>query len=120
MQFNEFQSSIEVVYTHRPDELTYAILGIGGEAGEVIEVYKKAMRRFSPEELRGDAWSKDYRDALLDELGDVLWYVARVANLLGASLEVVAQMNMKKLAYRRIHGKEGEPTCEERANEAEN
>lgn len=105
MTFAEYQASIICIYEHRPDPLTYAILGIGGESGEVIETYKKAMRRFSPEELRGDAWSKGYRDALLDELGDVLWYTARVAHLLGANLETVAQMNMKKLAYRRIHGK---------------
>lgn len=102
MEFSEFQSSIKVLYKHRPDPLTYAILGIGGEAGEVIELYKKAMRLFTPEEV---LVVMDTRDSLLDELGDVLWYVARVADLLGADLETVAQMNMKKLAYRSIHGK---------------
>lgn len=104
MQFSEFQSSIKVEYKHRPDDLTYAILGIGGEAGEVVEVYKKAMRLGHPQLIKIS--KSGVREALLDELGDVLWYIARVADLLGVDLETVAQMNMKKLAYRRIHGKE--------------
>lgn len=109
MQFSEFQSSIVVTYKHRPDPLTYAILGVAGEAGEVVELYKKAMRVCTPEAIPEWTEAINIRDALLDELGDVLWHITRVADLLGANLETVAQMNMKKLAYRRIHGKETRP-----------
>jgi len=101
MKFREFEDSIVVTHEHRPDPLTYAILGVAGEAGEVAEVFKKALRVVEPT----DVIETDFRDALLDELGDVLWYVAKVTNLLGADLETIARMNMKKLAYRRIHGK---------------
>lgn len=110
MTFAEYQASIITTHTHRPDPLTYAILGVGGEAGEVLEAYKKAMRLGHPALLK----ISDNRFPLFDELGDTMWYVARTAKLLDISLEFIARMNMTKLAYRRDHGKEGEPTAQER------
>ena len=38
-------------------------------------------------------------------LGDVLWYIAVMADLLGYSLETVALMNAKKLATRKKENK---------------
>lgn len=101
MEFKEFEDSIVVVHKHRPDALTYAILGVAGEAGEVVEVFKKAMRVVEPDNVADTGFS----DELIDEFGDVLWSITKVAHELGVSLETVAQMNMKKLAYRRVHGK---------------
>lgn len=115
MTFAEYQASIHTVHEHRPDPLTYAILGVGGEAGEVLEAYKKAMREGFPGLLR----RSDNRFPLLDELGDTMWYVARTAKLLDVSLEFVARMNMMKLSHRDLHGKEGEPTAKDRFNEIE-
>jgi len=101
MEFREFEDSIVVTHTHRPDALTYAILGVAGEAGEVAEVFKKALRVMEP----NDVAETDFSNALLDELGDVLWYITKVAHELGVSLETVARMNMNKFTYRRVHGK---------------
>lgn len=108
--FAEYQDSIVTTHKHRPDPLTYAILGVGGEAGEVLEAYKKAMRLGHPALLS----VSDNRFPLFDELGDTMWYIARTAKLLDISLEFIARMNMVKLAYRRAHGKESEPTAKER------
>ena len=71
------------------DGLLYTVLGLNGEAGEVAEKVKKM--------LRDDLSLSECRVPILNELGDVLWYVASVANELGCTLEEVAQMNISKL-----------------------
>lgn len=38
------------------------------------------------------------------EVGDVLWYVATMANDLGISLESIAEMNIEKLKSRKARG----------------
>jgi len=73
--------------------LTYVALGLNGEAGEVAEKVKK--------QIRDDA---DNTGDLLDELGDVLWYLARVADELDADLSDVAEANLDKLFDRDRRG----------------
>lgn len=73
------------------DNLTYSIIGLAGEAGEVAEWFKKSV-------LRGNS---KYTDAdLLFELGDVLHYVTRIALHKGWSLADVMAGNMEKLFER--------------------
>lgn len=81
-----------------PTGLIYAAMGLAGEAGEVAEQVKKFMRDdgCKPTEAR--------RQKLLLELGDVLWYVAAVANEIDATLDDVADMNIRKLASRQERG----------------
>uniref|UniRef100_A0A7C2G4N9 NTP pyrophosphohydrolase MazG-like domain-containing protein n=1 Tax=Thermus islandicus TaxID=540988 RepID=A0A7C2G4N9_9DEIN len=81
--------------------LVYPTLGLAGEAGELANKVKKVLRD------RGGEVTEEAREALLAELGDVLWYVAQVATDLGASLEAVAQANLKKLRSRQERGKLG-------------
>jgi phosphoribosyl-ATP pyrophosphohydrolase len=45
------------------------------------------------------------RGDLLDELGDVLWYVAVMANQEGSSLTEIMKRNFFKLENRAINGK---------------
>ena len=68
----------------------YCALGMTGEAGEASEHIKK--------------WHRDgviNKEAAALELGDVLWYVTRLADTLGYSLEDILNMNVKKLQSRR-------------------
>jgi NTP pyrophosphatase (non-canonical NTP hydrolase) len=65
-------------------------LGITGEAGEVADLLKKQL-------FHGKA---ENADALCEELGDVLWYVANLARLHGLSLSEVAAFNLRKLRKR--------------------
>jgi NTP pyrophosphatase (non-canonical NTP hydrolase) len=46
-------------------------------------------------------------EALRDELGDVLWYVAVLAADLGLSLDDIAAHNLAKLRSRRTRGRIG-------------
>ncbi len=74
--------------------LIYPTLGLAGEAGELANKVKKVLRD------QGGEVTEEVRQALLAELGDVLWYVAQVATDLGASLGAVAQANLEKLRSR--------------------
>lgn len=103
MKFDEYQHRQEDMHTQRPDSLTYAILGLAGECGEVVEEYKKAMREMTPEQVLEQNWT---RERLIDELGDVLWYLSKIADILDVPLSQVAARNMTKLEHRKKHGKE--------------
>lgn len=74
--------------------IVYPALGIAGEAGEISEKVKKW--------LRGD---RDLDAAeLVKEAGDVLWYLASLADDLGYTLEDVARKNVEKLSSRKERG----------------
>ena len=78
--------------------LVYPALGLAGEAGEVAEHVKKAIRD------DGGMVSDERRAALAKELGDVLWYLAGLASELGLDLEEIAQGNLEKLLSRQRRG----------------
>lgn len=82
--------------------LLYPALKLAGEAGEVAEKLGKLMRDegWTP----GAPLSEAQRDALVQELGDVLWYVAVLARDLGVPLEHVGATNLAKLADRAARG----------------
>jgi NTP pyrophosphatase (non-canonical NTP hydrolase) len=78
--------------------LTYPALGLAGEAGEVAEHAKKA--------IRDDAGqvTDERRAAMAKELGDVLWYVSQLATELGLELDQIAETNLEKLLSRQRRG----------------
>lgn len=78
--------------------LAYPALGLAGEAGEVAEHAKKAIR-----DDGGDV-SDGRRAAMSKELGDVLWYVAQIATELGLDLDEIAEQNLAKLLSRQERG----------------
>lgn len=80
------------------NKINYPILGLVGEAGELANKYKKVLRD------NNGGLSEDKRQALIDELGDVLWYCAALANDLEVSLEEVATRNIDKLRSRAERG----------------
>ena len=72
------------------DALNIAALGITGEGGELANKIKKMLYHghdLDPEEL-------------LEEIGDVLWYLAFLAETLDTDLCEIANANIEKL-YRR-------------------
>jgi NTP pyrophosphatase (non-canonical NTP hydrolase) len=77
----------------------YPTLGLTNEAGEVSGKIKKIFRD------KDGVISESDREALLAELGDVLWYVAQVSTELGLSLDEIAEHNIAKLLDRQARGK---------------
>jgi len=76
------------------DQLANAALGLAGEAGEVADLYKKIL--YHGHDI--DALT------IIDELGDVLFYLAALCTLEGLSLSDVAQANINKLCQRYPNG----------------
>jgi len=81
-----------------PDFLYYA-LKLAGEAGEVAEKIGKLMR-----DNNGFVDDK-FREEIAKELGDVLWYLARLSTRFNLDFDKdVAQRNLDKLFSRRDRG----------------
>lgn len=101
MDLNTYQQETRKTAVYPPHEQKgyYPILALCGEVGELANAFKKV--------LRGDYKQDDpvYNTKMLDELGDVLWYVARVAEDLGFDLNDVAKFNLKKLRLRKATGR---------------
>lgn len=79
----------------------YLVLGLGGEAGEVAEKFKKHLRDRSTQGFLFETDS-EFKQQVAYELGDVCWYVAKLADLLGYDYKDIHQMNLDKLEARRI------------------
>lgn len=99
MEFSEYQRfSRRTAEYPREAWLAYPALGLAGEAGEVAEHAKKAIRD------DGGAVSPQRRAAIAKELGDVLWYVTQLASELELELEQIARENLEKLFSRQRRG----------------
>jgi NTP pyrophosphatase (non-canonical NTP hydrolase) len=98
MTLNEYQEA--ALRTAASDDfspdmmLAIRALGLAGEAGEVVELVKKHL---------GHGHQLDV-DLVVKECGDVLWYLATIADACGVSLEDVAQRNVAKLKARYPEG----------------
>lgn len=88
----KYQAAVDRTMNNLPreDALVNWALGLSGETGEVIEHIKKFAYHGKPLDM----------DAVEKELGDVLWYVAAMANTLGLSLDEIMQKNVDKLRER--------------------
>jgi len=71
-------------------DLTHAAYGLAGEAGEFVDAVKK--HQIYGKELD--------RENLLEEIGDILWYAALAAEILGSNLNYIASQNVGKLQKR--------------------
>jgi len=104
MELNDYQKAAKTtaVYTSAQQQLVCTVLGLNGEAGEVAEKIKKVIRD------KNSIITDDDRKEIQKELGDVLWYLAVLADTLDLELESVATMNLEKLRSRyergTIHG----------------
>jgi NTP pyrophosphatase (non-canonical NTP hydrolase) len=85
------------------EAITYTVLGLIGEAGEIANKWKKFLRDtpIGISEADYNAALDRYKATIQAELGDVLWYCARLASELGTSLGEVAAANYDKLNDRK-------------------
>lgn len=90
MNLNEYQQEAKrTAYSQNSaDAKMVALLGLAGETGELLSEYKKHLRD-------GDA-HRLFPHRVREELGDLLWYIAQVANLFDIPLDQVAEANLIK------------------------
>ncbi len=89
MHLDDYQDQVCNLWKNIPDgvdSIHFCAIGLAGEVGETLNIIKKSMRG---EEIN--------QDALELELGDSLYYLARLANYLGFSLENIAETNLEKV-----------------------
>lgn len=93
---NDYQANASKTARTSDDPMMLAnwALGLSGEAGEVVELIKKAL--FHGKELDKEKVAK--------ELGDVLWYVSALSTQLGLNMNDIAEANLRKLAERYPEG----------------
>ena len=106
MNLNEYQQQAKLnskapLYGDERD-LVVMGLGIAGETGEVCNDLKKLFRDHDSEVT--DEW----RARVCLELGDVLWYVSQIADVVGLPLEngpllgLVAERNIEKIKAAKV------------------
>lgn len=103
MELNEYQkAALSTAIYPNDNNISYLALAICGEAGELADKVKKVIR-----DKNGQFYIADL-SAIALELGDILWYAANLAKVLGYDLSDIAQMNIEKINGRvergTIHG----------------
>ena len=97
MTINEYQKLAMTTLNKElseKDVLINGVMGLCGESGEVIDIVKKHL-------AQGHVLD---REKMIDELGDVAWYLAEVAYVLQVPLEEVLTQNIEKLKKRYPQG----------------
>ena len=82
------QASATAVPAEHTRALTCCLLGLSGEVGEIHEKVKKHLR------AGGHLSDTEWRNGVAHELGDLQWYVARMAQLIGWDLSEVMRFNL--------------------------
>ncbi len=100
MNLNEYQNKARATAIYPIDDsIIYPAFGLMSEAGEVAGKIKKTLRDFN------GVFNANQKHKIADELGDVLWYVAVLAEDLGYPLSEIAEMNLAKLKSRQDRDK---------------
>jgi NTP pyrophosphatase (non-canonical NTP hydrolase) len=101
MTFDEYQKKAYSTNLTNKDEfrnLMQQILGLSDEVGEVQAIFKKWIRDQDADPAKLDLTN------VKKELGDIMWYIAVVGEVLGLSLSEIVQYNVDKLADRKKRG----------------
>ena len=78
----------------RKDQISNLCMGLAGESGEVVDYIKKCLyhsHKFDDEKL-------------VEELGDIIWYITNIATLHGLRMTYILDKNIKKLEERYPEG----------------
>lgn len=102
MDFDEYEKLASRTATFDGSQKEYALLylglGVTGEAGEIAEKIKKIARNDD------GVVSPEKREALKQEIGDVLWYLSQLSRHLGFPFSDAAKANIRKTADRAARG----------------
>lgn len=99
--YNEKSSEV-LLYPKGVAAVMYLALGVNGEAGELGEKVKKVYR-----DSEG-VFDEHAKLEVQKEIGDVMWYLNRISEELGFTLEQAAELNLVKIQDRiardMVHG----------------
>ncbi len=94
MDINTYQTWTRQTAIYPKDQaITYLTLGLTSEAGEVAGKLKKHIRDHGVDV-----------SAMIDEVGDVFWYLARLCDELNFPVSEVLKRNHDKLESRKNRG----------------
>jgi NTP pyrophosphatase (non-canonical NTP hydrolase) len=91
--------------------LLIPLLGLAGEAGQLLDEYKKWLRDGPKHE--------HFSEHVAEELGDILWYAANLASKYNLDLGQLAEANLRKTRKRYLESVVAVPTYDVVFNEAE-
>jgi len=93
-QMNDYQrAAVSTAIYKQEHAVIYPALGLAAEAGEVANKVKKILRD-----------GKFDREAIADEVGDCMWYIAALCRDLNIDMQDIANNNIKKLKDRLERG----------------
>ena len=113
MELNEYQKKAMSTCLPSCNNFSYMSLGLVSEVGELAGKVAKAVRKEEITLFGNDLYcgkritedgGKELHKGLIGEIGDVLWFVSGICEVLGLSLEDVAEANLAKLAERKKNG----------------
>lgn len=87
---NSYQRVTALTDNFNDAELDLPILGLFGEVGGLLSALKKKQR--------DQSYEQSYADAIVEELGDVLWYFTRIAARAKLDLSVIAQRAFRDMS----------------------
>lgn len=97
---------IKASLTASEANLLHLALGISGEAGEVVDAVKKTAIYNKPLD----------RDNIIEELGDLEFYMEGLRQAIGVTREEVIESNVQKLGKRYASGKYSDKQAQDRAD----
>ena len=119
MELNDYQNKAMSTCMDSSRNMSYMAMGLASEVGEFMGKIAKAIRKgdvyigseanesdlhytigFMADPDRCCEWESD----LKHELGDILWFAAGIAEMMGWTLDKVAEENISKLASRKERG----------------
>ena len=86
-EYMKFQKSTEV----KDFDLEYMTIGLGGEVGEVLNEIKKLERDDN------NILTPQRKLKIIEEMGDVLWYISAMCNRLDTNFNELMKHNKNKL-----------------------
>lgn len=112
MTLNEYQEKAMTTCMESSRNPLYMLLMLGEEVGELQGKFSKAIRKgniqFNKNQMENTLnYFQDRAEwiaLVIKEIGDVLWGCAGICEVMGWSLEEVAQMNLTKLSARKEAG----------------
>ena len=94
VDFKSYQDMASETAVYKTEHsVIYPALGLAAEAGEVANKVKKILRD-----------GNFNREAIADEVGDCLWYIAALCRDLNVDMKDLAKNNLRKLHDRKLRG----------------